>query len=116
MNKKLNDYTKKLQKDRDEAKQGEFFFAAFHSEHILRTSPVLVVGNSEAHDDRDIIVCKCSTKPARTKFDKPVQLKEESIIRTNKLYTIGRDQLEFKIPQGIEEELNEVLNCVKSCF
>ncbi len=106
----------KLESDRLNAKQGEFFFARFRSESIERPSPVLVVGND--NDKLDVIICKCTSQPVKSQYDKVVQLKRESVVRTNKIYTIGRHQLEFKIENNNvkPEEINEIINTLKTVF
>jgi len=106
----------KLAKDRQEAKQGDFFFANFLVNNgEVRKSPVFIVGND--HDQEDIIICSCTTQPARSDFDIAVQLKYETYVRTNKIYTIRRDDLAFKISQQpTPEEMNKIMMSVKTVF
>lgn len=96
---------RKLARIRRNADQGEFFFAkATMSNGQVVPRPVFVLGkNNDSNDSQDIIVCSCTTEPARTDFDVKVQLKEETIVRTNKIYTIRRDQLEFKINHSLSK-------------
>ena len=87
---------------RKNADQGEFFFAkATMSNGSVVPRPVFIIGkNNDSNDSEDVIVCSCTTEPSRTKYDKKVQLKFETMVRTNKIYTIRRNQLEFKIKNG----------------
>lgn len=96
----------KIEDDRKNAHQGEFFFANFLSTSgTLIKRPILVLGkHNDSNDDEDIIVCKCTTSPARSEYDLPVQLKEDSLVRTNKIYLVGRDQLLFKINHSISPD------------
>ena len=86
MKKKIN----KLEQERSEAKQGDFFFALFYTnDGVPRERPVFVAG-SKGNDSEDIIVCSCTTSPPRNPdFDKRVMLKRETYVRTNKIYTIS---------------------------
>jgi hypothetical protein len=83
---------------RQSAKHGDFFFASWRtSDGTKRESPCLVVSN---HQDphNEIIVLKVTSQPGRTEFDIPVSgLQRASVIRTNKIYTIQRNQLLFPI-------------------
>ncbi len=87
------------------ADQGDFFFAKFHD---LSTGqpfphPVFVVGkNGDSNDEEDVIVCKCTSHSNRSDYDIPVLLKKETVVRTNKLYTIRRDMLQFKIRHNLD--------------
>lgn len=107
----------KVEKARQEALHGDFFFAEFFlSDGLVRRSPVFVIGNDG--DTIDVIVCKCTTQPAKSDFDVKIQLKMETYVRTNKIYTIGRNQLLFKIGHEFEsgeyeriiEKLKKALN------
>jgi hypothetical protein len=95
---------------RNAAKHGEFFFASWvTSDGFNRKSPCLVVSDhQDPHDE--IIILKITTDPGRTEFDIPVSgLKEPSVIRTNKIYTIQRNQLLFPISKKMTlEEYNDV--------
>ncbi len=89
----------KLDLDRKNAKHGEFFFAKFLLYNgNLRESPVFVV-SAESNDKEDVIICKCTGKPAKSEYDIKVNLKKETHVRTNKIYTVNRNQLLFKINQ-----------------
>jgi hypothetical protein len=104
--------------ENQKAKHGEFFFAKFQLSDAspLRKSPIFVISND--NDKLDVIVCKCTTKPPKSEFDVKVQLRYETYVRTNKIYTIGRDQLLFKIPhnfsdgeyENLIEKLKKALN------
>lgn len=86
---------------RKTAAQGEFFFAKFLlSDGREYPRPVFVVGNA-GNDSRDVIVCSCTAQPKRTDFDVPVQLKRKTHIRTNKIYTVQRDSLLFKMESDL---------------
>lgn len=106
----------KIQQDISNAKHGEFFFAkVLINNGQVRPSPVFVVSNDK--DKEDVIICSCTTKPAKTKFDIKVQLKEETHVRTNKLYTIRRNQLLFKIPQTASpDEYKDILDKLKEAI
>jgi len=100
---------------RKTAKQGDFFFANYLTGDGPRKSPVFIVGND--NDKEDVIICKCTTSPPRTDFDKKVLLKEETYVRTNKVYTIPRASLLFKIPQSASpEEFKEIKDLIKKVF
>jgi hypothetical protein len=92
----------RLAKARRDAKHGDFFFADWiTSDGYQRKSPCLVVSDHpDPHDE--IIILKITTDPGRTEFDIPVSgLKEASVIRTNKIYTIQRSQLLFPISKTL---------------
>jgi hypothetical protein len=84
------------------ASHGEFFFARWSASNgYERESPCLVISDhQDPHDE--IIILKVTTKPARTEFDVPIQLKYQSIVRTNKIYTIQRRQLLFPINKALD--------------
>ncbi len=89
---------RQLIKDRKCAKHGEFFFAEFLiSNGEIRKSPVFVLSNANDANDDDVVICSCTTSPPRTNFDIPYKLKYNTYIRTNKIYTVHRDNLHFKI-------------------
>lgn len=105
----------RLQKARNSAKQGDFLFASWvTSDGYKRESPCLVISD---HPDphNEIIVLKVTTDPGRTEFDVPVNgLREPSVVRTNKIYTIQRRQLLFPISKTLtSEEHNDVLKMLK---
>ncbi|MBO8129761.1 MAG: type II toxin-antitoxin system PemK/MazF family toxin [Peptococcaceae bacterium] len=106
----------RIEKQRSKATQGDFFFAKFLTVNGKeRKSPVFVVGKD--HDDQDVIICSCTSQPPKTRFDIKVQLKRETYVRTNKIYTIQRDQLLFKIPQQpSNEQFKAILESVKAVF
>lgn len=103
----------KIVSDRISAKHGEFFFAKFIlANEEMRESPVFVVSND--NDSEDVVVCSCTKQPARSEFDILVQLKLPTQVRTNKLYTIRRNQLLFKISQTANpEEYNKIIEKLK---
>ncbi|KGE20791.1 hypothetical protein PWYN_01015 [Paenibacillus wynnii] len=90
---KLNE----LRDMRQNAKHGDFYFAVYTAiNQPERNAPVFIVGD----DDRgDVVVCSCTKSPPRPPYDIKVQLKLPTSVRTSKLYTISREQLQFKIPQ-----------------
>lgn len=105
----------RLENARNSAKHGEFFFADWvTSDGYNRKSPCLVVSD---HQDphNEIIILKITTDPGRTEFDIPVSgLREPSVIRTNKIYTINRNQLLFPISKTMTpEEYNDVTEKLK---
>lgn len=108
--------TAELEKQRREAKQGDFFFAEFYINNgDKRKSPVFIASND--YDDEDVIICSCTSQPLKTEYDKRVYLKYPTYVRTNKIYTIRRGQLLFKIPQTITPaELNEIKDSIKLIF
>lgn len=108
--------THELNEMRKNAKQGDFFFANFLSvTGNIRKSPVFVVGND--NDNEDIIICSCTGQPPKTEFDKKVNLKKETYVRTNKIYTVRRDQLLFKIPQQTTpKEFKEIMDSLRKIF
>lgn len=86
---------------RRNADQGEFFFATFtESSGGTTKRPIFVVGKAnDSNDTDDVIVCACTTKPARSGYDLPVSGLEDpnTLVRTNKIYTVARSCLRFKI-------------------
>ncbi|WP_170289413.1 type II toxin-antitoxin system PemK/MazF family toxin [Metabacillus lacus] len=97
----------KLARDRANADQGEFFFAkAKMSNGDVIPRPVFIIGkNEDSNDTEDVIVCSCTKSPARTLYDVEVQLKKKTSVRTNKIYTIHRDQMVFKINHNLPDEV-----------
>lgn len=87
-----------LAEARKRAKHGEFFFARYSTTgQPNREAPVFIVGDD---DEEDVVVCSCTKTPPRNPYDIQVRLKLPTSVRTSKLYTISREQLLFKIPQG----------------
>ena len=119
--KNLEHYTQKIvnniQNDRNKASHGEFFFAKFLlSNNQERKSPIFVL-SSKDNDNEDVIICKCTGQPAKTQYDIPVQLKKATCVRTNKIYTINRNQLLFKIPQtATSKEYNKIIEKLKQAL
>jgi hypothetical protein len=114
MKKKIN----KLEQEKMEAKQGDFFFALFYTnDGVPRERPVFIAGN-KGNDDEDIIVCSCTTSPPRNPdFDKRVILKRETYVRTNKIYTIRKVDLINKLrQQATALEIKGIIEAVKGCF
>jgi mRNA-degrading endonuclease toxin of MazEF toxin-antitoxin module len=91
-----------------------FFFAKFVLSNMeQRKSPVFVI-SSDIDTDDEVLVCKCTSQPARSQFDVKVQLKEKTFVRTNKIYLVPRNQLLFKIPQSATpDEYNDIINKLK---
>lgn len=110
-----NNRADRVEQDRRNANQGQFFFAAYvHSDGQVRKHPVFVLGkNEDSNDTDDVLVCQCTKAdhPVRSDYDIQVQLKKATLVRTNKIYTLGRDQLEFRIvtPQVSKEKITELL-------
>ncbi len=97
-----------LSAERADANQGDFFFAKFLDPSTGRPipHPVFVVGkNSDSNDDEDVIICKCTSQPKRSDYDIPVSLKKPTFVRTNKLYTIRRSLLQFKITHSLDSSI-----------
>lgn len=95
-------YTKKsiLQQARKNAKHGDFFFAEYYNNSgQSKSAPVFIVSNDR--DKEDVIICTCTSQASRGKWDKLVQLEKPTYIRTNKIYTIRRNQLLFKIDYNL---------------
>ena len=109
-------YKKKLDKMRKDAKQGEFYFARFFINNgEKRESPVFIVGND--NDARDIVICICTKQPSRGDWDKSVFLFKPTYVRTNKLCTIRRDQLLFKIDYTLTTpKFKEIMDSVDAVF
>lgn len=101
---------------RKDAKHGDFFFAkSYIVTGDVRNSPVFIIGND--NDKEDVIICVCTKQPPKTEFDVEVQLRYKSYIRTNKIYTIKRGQLAFKIPQEISSfSYNKVIEKISKAL
>ncbi|WP_261134774.1 hypothetical protein [Bacillus sp. Marseille-Q3570] len=85
---------KKVQEAIKNAEHGEFFWAKWTTgDGFLRDSPCLVLSkHRDVHDE--IIILKCTSQNAKSNFDVPVTIKNRTVyVRTNKIYTIQRDQL-----------------------
>ncbi|MNI78800.1 hypothetical protein D3C76_361020 [compost metagenome] len=94
---KISNKIAQLNAIRKNAKHGEFFFAKYSAiGQSNREAPVFIVGDE---DEEDVVICSCTKTPPRNSYDVQVQLKMSTSVRTNKLYTINREQLLFKIPQ-----------------
>jgi hypothetical protein len=114
MRKRLEQYKQNKIKN---ARHGEFFFAKWSaSDGYVRESPCLIISDhQDPHDE--IIILKVTKQPAKTDFDIPVTLKEPSHVRTNKVYTIQRNQLLFPIPQTTQpEEYSRIINKLKEAM
>lgn len=88
--------------EKRDAKHGQFFFAKFKIGDYSRTSPIFVLSN-ECDKNDDVIVCLCTTKGPKSEFDVRIHLKEETYVRTNKIHTISRQHLLFKIDHVFAE-------------
>jgi hypothetical protein len=109
----------KLKQDREEAKHGDFFFADYYNNSCQsKRAPVFVIGNDG--DQEDVIICTCTSQASRGGWDKLVQLKKPTYIRTNKIYTIRRNQLHFKINYDLVNRLpnkyKEIIDSVKKAL
>lgn len=105
--------TNNIEQLRIEAKHGDFYFASFTlTSGLERKSPVFIVSND--NDTKDVVVCVCTSQPARTNFDVKVELKKITQVRTNKLYTISREQLLFPIKSNMtKDQYNNVIKNIK---
>ncbi|WP_018250373.1 type II toxin-antitoxin system PemK/MazF family toxin [Orenia marismortui] len=99
---------------RKNAKHGEFFLAKFTLPNgRKRKAPVLII-SAEHNDKEDVVVCSCTGQPAKTSFDILVKLRRDTHVRTNKIYTMSRNQLLFKIPQTLnKEQYNKIIEKIK---
>ncbi len=109
----------KLQQDRESAKHGDFFFAKYYNNSgQSKSAPVLVVGNDGDKDD--VIICTCTSQASRGEWDKLVQLRKPTYVRTNKIYTIRRNQLLFKINydlvNGLPSKYKEIMDSIKKAL
>lgn len=90
-----------LATERAMAGRGDVFFARVAlSNGSTIERPVFIVGG-KGNDVGDVIVCSCTTTPARSDFDIPITLQRPTYVRSNKIYTINRASLLFKIPQQV---------------
>lgn len=103
-----------LQEQRKLAKHGDFFFCEFAINNgETRKSPVFVI-SSDIDKNEDVVICSCTKQPAKSQFDIGVQLKYKTYIRTNKIYTVHRNELLFKISQTIGiTKLREIDSSIK---
>ncbi|MHB1126303.1 MAG: type II toxin-antitoxin system PemK/MazF family toxin [Bacillota bacterium] len=99
-----------------DAKQGEFYFAKFLTvTGNIREAPVFIVGNDG--DDEDIIICSYTAQPPKTQFDIKVMLKRETYVRTNKIYTIQRNQLLNKLNVSLStQDFANIMSSVRLIF
>ncbi|KLV24738.1 type II toxin-antitoxin system PemK/MazF family toxin [Bacillus altitudinis] len=88
------------------ADQGDFFFAKSRShDGTISKRPVFIIGKNKDSNDSDVIVCNCtSTIDRESDYDVPVQLKLNTVVRANKIHTISRKSLLFKIQHQVSEE------------
>lgn len=92
-----------LEGERASARRGDVFFAKVTlSDGSTLGRPVFIVGG-KGNDAGDVIVCSCTTQPARSDFDIPVNLQRPTLVRSNKIYTVNRSSLLFKIPQQVPD-------------
>jgi len=107
-------------RDRQKAQHGEFFFTKFilPDTGTVRKSPVFVLSNPADLNDDDVIVCKCTCQGPKSSYDVKVQLKHPTYIRTNKIFTISRNNLIFKIRDYSlpEEQYNEIIKLIKEAL
>lgn len=105
-----------LYKQRINACHGEIFFAKFiTSTGGIRKSPVFIVSSSLDKND-DVVICSCTSQPKRSIFDITVELRKTTNIRTNKIYTITRNQLAFRVTKLDIDKLQEVDRALKSAL
>jgi hypothetical protein len=106
--------------EQQKADQGDFFFAKFLDPSTGQAipHPVFVVGkNADSNDREDVIVCKCSSQPQRSSYDILVALKKPTVVRTNKIYTIRRNLLRFKIMHNLPSSvISALLGSVNSAI
>ncbi|WP_175511396.1 type II toxin-antitoxin system PemK/MazF family toxin [Alicyclobacillus macrosporangiidus] len=99
---------RQVEHDRANADQGDFFFAFLADENGKPIPhPVFVLGkHNDSNDNTDVIICKCTKQEhgSRGAYDIPVKLRYDSFVRTNKIYTISRNQLDFKIKTPYVDE------------
>ena len=97
----------KLEQARKAVTHGDFFFAEYYNNSgSLKRAPIFVINGDS--DPQDAIICTCTSQRSRSKWDKVVQLKVPTYVRTNKIYTIRKEQLLFKIDCNFIEEAPEV--------
>lgn len=109
----------KLKQDREGAKHGDFFFAEYYNNSgQSKRAPVFIISNDG--DKEDVIICTCTSQASRGDWDKLVQLRKPTYIRTNKIYTIRRDQLLFKINYDLINKLpnkyKEIMDSVRTAL
>lgn len=112
-----NSKSSSIAHDRASADQGDFFFVnARLSDGNEYKRPVFVVGkHQDSNDAEDVIVCSCTKQPSRSDYDKPVKLKYDTVVRTNKFYTIRRDQMLFKIKHNLTPaEIDDILDSCRA--
>lgn len=92
------------------ADQGDFFYAKSraHNGKISRR-PVFIVGKNGYSNDADVIVCNCTSNTDRDSiYDVPIEgMIKETVVRTNKLHTISRNSLLFRIEVDLPTEVLE---------
>jgi len=74
-------------------------------------APFTISNQCDKNDD--VVICLCTSQPAKSEFDTKVQLRKETYVRTNKIHTICRSQLLFRIdhqfgPGEYEELINKL--------
>lgn len=98
------------------ADQGDFFFAKVRlSDGNIYERPIFIVGkNNDSNDTEDILVCSCTKNTGRNgTYEIPVSLKRPTSVRTNKIYTMGRNQLLNKLTHN--ESPQKIIDIVKKC-
>ena len=98
------------------AQHGDFFFAKFGIRDYIRKSPVFILSNQCDKND-DVVICLCTSQPAKSEFDAKVQLRKETYVRTNKIHTISRSQLLFRIDHQFGPgEYEAIINKLKKAL
>ena len=98
---------------RQTADQGDFYFTLVkNSSGKLIPHPVFILGrNGESNDTSDVIACMRTSKKKRTDYDIETILEGlPGWVRTNKIMTIERKILEFKmsspkVTEAIKQEI-----------
>ena len=105
-----------IDKEQRKAKHGQFFFAKFLINNYIRKSPIFILSNELEKDD-DVVICLCTTKGPKSEYDIEVKLKEITYIRTNKIHTINRNQLLFRIEYKFtDDKYKEICISVKKAL
>lgn len=115
----MSRYQEYIRQCRANASHGEFFFAKFILPNGVPTErPVFVI--SDDNDKNDVIICVCTKHPPRdnSDFDYPVIIRgKEGSLRTNKVYTVEREQLLNPIGFTLDpDDYSEIINKIKDAI